>query len=406
MKRPRYQLRGVEAFKGHQKQPSTELQSGEVFAVRKEATGVEAGEGGKLSFILSTATPDRSGDVVAQSGWYLENYRKNPVVLWAHDQGSVPVAKAPNIVIEDGKLKAKDVVFADYEFAQLVKRLYEGGFMSAVSVGFLPRKWNWNEERGGMAMDFLEQELLEFSCVPVPANPEALVGAKSAGIDVAPVLQWAEKLLDSEGSSLLVPREYAEAVHKHAKPARLVSIPKASEAATRAADEADDFEEDKLCEALAALTAAVKASTDATAKLTERAGVRTRGMDDMEDMDDGEEMDALSAAEFVRQMIPHHEAAIEMAEAYLRSSEKDEQITEMANAIIKAQKGEIEEMRAWQEAQKKGAKPAVSKSAPPRLAASMSSTGAPARPSDAEIAERVAKQVSLYLNSASPGRND
>jgi hypothetical protein len=47
-------------------------------------------------------------------------------------------------------------------------------------------------------IDFLEQELLEFSwCVPVPANAEALVEGRAAGIDqVAPLLDWA---VDKDG---------------------------------------------------------------------------------------------------------------------------------------------------------------------------------------------------------------
>jgi hypothetical protein len=38
----------------------------------------------------------------------------------------------------------------------------------------------------------LEQELLEFSAVPVPANGEALIEGRSAGIDIAPLLDWSE----------------------------------------------------------------------------------------------------------------------------------------------------------------------------------------------------------------------
>jgi hypothetical protein len=55
----------------------------------------------------------------------------------------------------------------------MVKR----GFLRATSVGFRPKrdKYSWNEERGGI--DFEEQELLEFSVVPVPSNPEALLSA-------------------------------------------------------------------------------------------------------------------------------------------------------------------------------------------------------------------------------------
>jgi hypothetical protein len=47
------------------------------------------------------------GDTIAVDGWQLANFRKNPVVLWAHDSSMMPVAKASNIRVEDGKLKAR-----------------------------------------------------------------------------------------------------------------------------------------------------------------------------------------------------------------------------------------------------------------------------------------------------------
>lgn len=190
---------------------------GKVCAVRKEViTQVgETAEG--LSFILSTAAVDRHGDTVAQAGWKLDNYRKNPVVLFGHDQNSPPVGRAPFVAIEGDKLVAKGVEFTPKDlspFGFMIGQMYRQGFMNAVSVGFLPAKFKENEERGGMAMDFEEQELLEFSAVPVPANPEALQGAKSAGIEVAPLIEWASKVLDTRDGTQTAQREMAERVYK------------------------------------------------------------------------------------------------------------------------------------------------------------------------------------------------
>ena len=69
-------------------------------------------------------------------------------------------------------------------------QLYAEGFLHAVSVGFRPLDWRWaaGEERAD-GIDFQRQELLEFSCVPVPANPEALVAVRAKGIDLTPLLQ-------------------------------------------------------------------------------------------------------------------------------------------------------------------------------------------------------------------------
>jgi hypothetical protein len=56
--------------------------------------------------------------------------------------------------------------------ADTVLRLLDGGFLRATSVGFRPIRQVRNTERGGT--DYLQQELLEFSVVPVPANADAL----------------------------------------------------------------------------------------------------------------------------------------------------------------------------------------------------------------------------------------
>lgn len=188
---------------------------GKLCAVRKEVISDVAVEAGKLNFILSTAAIDRHGDTVAQTGWKLDNYKMNPVVLFGHDQASPPVGKAPYVAVEGEKLIARGVEFTPKDlspFGWMIGEMYRKGFMNAVSVGFLPGKFKFAEGRGEMAIDFEEQELLEFSAVPVPANPQALQGAKAAGIEVAPLIEWAEKILDTTDGTQTVQRGMAERV--------------------------------------------------------------------------------------------------------------------------------------------------------------------------------------------------
>lgn len=52
-------------------------------------------------------------------------------------------------------------------------------------------------------------------------------------------------------------------------------------------------------------------------------------------------------SEFIRQMIPHHEGAIEMAKAVKASASRAE-LKELAEDIISAQQSEIEQMKGWQ----------------------------------------------------------
>jgi HK97 family phage prohead protease len=163
-------------------------------------TEVKAGEGDSrtLTFTISSAAVDRVGDTIAVSGWKLESYRKNPVVLWGHDSADFPVARSPKIWIEGDKLKA-EAEFVPKEnpatglHAEGVLQLYKQGFLSAVSVGFNPLKYAFTDDpTRRFGIDFMEQELLEFSCVTVPANAEALIEGRAAGINVTPMLDWCE----------------------------------------------------------------------------------------------------------------------------------------------------------------------------------------------------------------------
>lgn len=174
-----------------------------------------------IDFVISTATVDRMGDTVNVEGWELDNYRRNPVVLWCHDCSQPPVARAVKVSAGVGALQSTaEFVPADLPaigpFAECVFQLYLKGFLSAVSVGFMPIEAEWsNEDDRPYGLDFIRQELLEYSCCPVPANPEALIQARAAGIDTAPVYEWAERVLDG-GDCLILPRRLIEEARKAA----------------------------------------------------------------------------------------------------------------------------------------------------------------------------------------------
>lgn len=122
-----------------------------------------AQDASSFKVVISTADEDRQGDKLDQTKWNLSNYKANPVVLWAHDYHSLPIGVCTGITVENGELVAEGK-FADAElnpFAAQVAGLYAAGFIKATSVGFII-----HEDES--------LELLEFSFVPVPANPFAL----------------------------------------------------------------------------------------------------------------------------------------------------------------------------------------------------------------------------------------
>lgn len=164
-------------------------------------------------FTLSTAAIDRERDTVRVEGWKLSAYRRNPVVLWAHDYRLPPLGQSVELPkAKDGKLVAGVRFDSDVsELARVVAALVDRGTLRACSVGFRPLKHVRNDER--MGYDFEEQELLEWSIVPVPANPEALAEAKHAGVDLAPLRQWAEAMLEGEiGAGFWIARSTLEGI--------------------------------------------------------------------------------------------------------------------------------------------------------------------------------------------------
>ncbi len=135
-----------------------------------------------LSVKISTSTPDRSKDVVQPKGVKLANYKRNPVVALNHNYQGLPIAKTTSIQVTDDGIMA-DVQFPKkgvHKLADTVYSLYKDGFMNAWSIGFIPETYKDRKEGG---KEFTSWELLEYSAVLVPDNPEALTMVRSKGYD-------------------------------------------------------------------------------------------------------------------------------------------------------------------------------------------------------------------------------
>lgn len=147
-----------------------------------------------VSFVASTEAIDRMGDSIKLDGWRLDRFKQNPVILFGHDPGELPIGKAVSIGIGNNALVVT-VQFATTDanpVAENVFRLIQEGCLNAVSVGFIPIRWEFveDQENGRCGFDILEAELLEISVVPIPAHPDALVQASMKGLDAEPMRQW------------------------------------------------------------------------------------------------------------------------------------------------------------------------------------------------------------------------
>ena len=149
----------------------------------------KASDAKTYSVLASTSAIDRQGDSIDQAGWDVSDFKKNPVVLWAHNYSLPPIAKGVGINPNDTRGMVLDFQFADTPFAQEIKSLVDGGFLSASSVGFMPMERNGNI--------ITKSVLLEVSLVPVPANQEALMLAVKGFADKGIAQEVVEKFIAS-----------------------------------------------------------------------------------------------------------------------------------------------------------------------------------------------------------------
>ena len=176
--------------------PEVVLGEGEEF-VRAEK---EEESKSPMTFVISNEEVDRHGDVVLAQGWRLQPYLRNPVFLWAHDYTRPVIGRALSVWNEPGQLLAR-MEFAPTDFAREVAALYRSGYQQGVSVGFKPLRYEERrQERTGafLGIRFLEQELLEVSAVPVPANRDALRRALQEAPRLGSYLQRAYPLLSED----------------------------------------------------------------------------------------------------------------------------------------------------------------------------------------------------------------
>ena len=191
-----------------------------------ERSGVRAGEGqgeggtAVLDFISSDETLDRYHEIISASGWKLANYQRNPVFQNAHQYGDITFTLGKALITEirssipsSSSQLPSSYLFQRIQFAtdanpiaRIAYSLYKGKFLNAVSVGFVPLRWEPGSEEAGYRRKFVEQELLEVSAVAIPANPSALALAlKSGALQKSDLLDLAGLLRQTLGAQNPLP---------------------------------------------------------------------------------------------------------------------------------------------------------------------------------------------------------
>ena len=177
--------------------------------------------------VISQEERDRDSDIVRVDGMRIDEYQKNPVLLFGHDQGTPAIGNGL-MTSKDGGIVRSIAAFASKEinpFAGMIGDLYAHDIMRAVSIGFIGQGNVMKNAEGEYdGIEWTETELVEYSAVNVPSNRNALTQARSIGIDMSPMLAEIEKQLDESGM-IAVKRADLEAAWKILGKSKTFSLP-------------------------------------------------------------------------------------------------------------------------------------------------------------------------------------
>lgn len=149
--------------------------------IARKAISIDA-EKKQVTFVMSSSNTDRHGDVIDQDSWILDYFFKSPMFFLQHRSDEFPIGKwLPETLKfeidpehEGEKLMVCTAEFATeiYDQADLAFKMVEGGFMNAVSVGFIPHVVDYDENKDVFVLKSCE--LMECSLVGIGSNRQAL----------------------------------------------------------------------------------------------------------------------------------------------------------------------------------------------------------------------------------------
>lgn len=120
-------------------------------------------------------TVDRIKERIDPTGWSLENYKKNPIILFDHGKdanfGYLPIGKAAKIeATKEGLFTRAIISKSKNDKISVVRDLVEEGILKTFSVGFDPK----DSTKDGDSHVITKSELIEISVVPIPMHQDAI----------------------------------------------------------------------------------------------------------------------------------------------------------------------------------------------------------------------------------------
>ena len=201
------------------------------------AAATDIGERTDIS-LVTTDTVDRDGEVVLPQGGDWSQWKKNPVVTFAHQYDQLPVGRGlwvkrardggVNGWLAKTEYRERPEVWEGPWFADAVWHFVKSGDLPGKSIGFLPTEASPPEEKevkgrpelAGVSLIIRKWVALEYAVAPVQSNPDAFV--VSVGKAIAAGITVPDVILEEGG--LVLPldtpsyRVYYEGVKEKMKP--------------------------------------------------------------------------------------------------------------------------------------------------------------------------------------------
>ncbi|HET6415727.1 MAG TPA: HK97 family phage prohead protease [Polyangiales bacterium] len=137
----------------------------------------------ELLHLITTANPDRAGDVVEAGGAQVDSFMRNPVVMADHDYSFEKIiGRAMSLEVRDGGIYAR-TQFRSTPLGEAAYNLAAEG-IGGWSIGFRPIEYDNIKGEDGRTRGyrFKKWELLEYSIVAIPMNADAVSSAIQRGL--------------------------------------------------------------------------------------------------------------------------------------------------------------------------------------------------------------------------------
>ena len=172
----------------------------ETFAMKQQVSGVF------IEGFANKATVDRGDEMIATDAWELDNFKRNPIILFNHGLdtlGGTPVGKATEIrQTEEGLYLKVKMSNSQAPGIKMVRELVEERILKAFSVGFNPKQTDTVDIDGKSVRKISKAELFEVSIVGVPMNQDSLFELSEKSLTTKSFHQLKGEILKAKGAKV------------------------------------------------------------------------------------------------------------------------------------------------------------------------------------------------------------